>query len=177
VIVRRNQPDLYDWIASLFADPTFVTRTAADRGRHGDRKERRRLRSTTELCEYLDWPGVQQVIEIRRKTEQRDKTTEETRYAITSLPAAKAGPRRLLRLVRGHWAIENKLHYVRDVTFDEDRCTVRTGHAPQALAALRNFAIGVLHAARSDNIAAALRRNAARANIILRFVSQPPLIR
>ncbi len=79
-------------------------------------------------------------------------------------PAA-ASPSRLLELHRGHWGIENRLHWVRDVTFDEDRCQVRQGHGPQVLASLRNFAIGLLRplirGARTS-IAGALRYFAAR---------------
>ncbi len=78
------------------------------------------------------------------------------------LPPAAACPQRLLALWRGHWSIENRLHWVRDVTFDEDRCQVRVGAAPHVMAALRNLVISLLHLAGAPNIAAALRRNAAR---------------
>lgn len=103
--------------------------------------------------------------------------SQETRYAITSLPEDQAGPKRLLRLVRGHWAIENKLHYVRDVTLAEDASQVRTGHAPQVMAACRNFAIGLLHATGATNIAAALRRNAGRPASVLRWITTPSTTR
>jgi predicted transposase YbfD/YdcC len=75
-------------------------------------------------------------------------------------------PARLLALVRGQWEIENRLHWVRDVTFDEDRSQVRTGHAPRVMATLRNLAISVLRRAGATNIAAGLRwagRNPTRA--------------
>ena len=67
-----------------------------------------------------------------------------TVYAITSLSADEAGPECLLALSRGHWGIENKLHYVRDVTWREDQARTNAGHAPQALAALRNTALTII---------------------------------
>ena len=80
-------------------------------------------------------------------------------YAISSLPATDADARRLLSLSRGHWGIENRLHWVRDVTFDEDRSQVRTGAAPQVLAGLRNLVISLVRRAGHSNVAAALRRH------------------
>jgi predicted transposase YbfD/YdcC len=79
-------------------------------------------------------------------------------YAITSLTPVQAGPAEIARYIRGHWAIE-ALHHIRDVTYTEDASQVRTGNAPQAMASLRNLAIGILRAGRS-NIAKALRHNA-----------------
>jgi predicted transposase YbfD/YdcC len=81
----------------------------------------------------------------------------ETAYYVTSLLPGEASPARLAELIRGHWGIENRLHWVRDTTFDEDRCQVRTAAAPRVLAALRNLAIGALHHAGATNIAKALR--------------------
>ena len=81
-------------------------------------------------------------------------------YAITSLAFAQASPARLADLLRGHWAIENGLHYVRDVTFAEDGSQVRTGTGPQVMACLRNLAIGVLSRAGPTSLAAALRQHA-----------------
>jgi predicted transposase YbfD/YdcC len=66
---------------------------------------------------------------------------------ITSLTASQADPTLLARWIRGHWGIENRLHWVRDVTYDKDRSQVRTAHGPQVMAALRNLAITALHVA------------------------------
>ncbi|GHO71767.1 hypothetical protein KSC_106590 [Ktedonobacter sp. SOSP1-52] len=85
-----------------------------------------------------------------------NKTTREVVYLITTLSPHLAPPRRLLGLVRGHWCIENSLHYVRDVTFGEDRSRFRTGQAPQVMAALRNLAITLMH--RSDQFQIATTR-------------------
>lgn len=89
-------------------------------------------------------------------TELKGKVSSEVRYAITSLGESVEAAQ-LLRLVRGHWSIENRLHYVRDMTFGEDKSQVRTGSAPEVMAALRNVVIGVLRAAGWTNIAAGLR--------------------
>jgi Transposase DDE domain len=93
---------------------------------------------------HLAWPGAAQVARIERTREIGGKVSTETAYIITSLTAAEAGPERLLELSRTHWAIENRLHYVRDVSFNEDRCRVRAG--ARALAVIRNI---VLHLIRS----------------------------
>ncbi len=71
--------------------------------------------------------------------------------------SSKRGATRLLELVRGHWRIENSLHWVRDVVFDEDRSQVRTGNGPRVMASLRNLAISMLRLARASSIAKALR--------------------
>ncbi len=91
-------------------------------------------------------------------------------YGITSLDAGAGEAAQLLRLWREHWHIENRLHYVRDVTFDEDRSQVRVGRAPQVMAALRNVAISVLRLCGAENIAAACRRYAAQPALALAAV-------
>jgi predicted transposase YbfD/YdcC len=162
--VKDNQPELREAIATLFALPPPGERfgRVVSRTRHGDRREVRTLLASTALNDYLDWPHVGQVCVTVRAIAHKGQTRREVAYAITSLPPARATARRLLALWRGHWGIENRLHWVRDVTFDEDRCQVRTGAAPQVMAALRNTAIGALRRAGHTNIAAALRTYAAR---------------
>lgn len=92
------------------------------------------------------------------------KTSREVRYFITSAPRARAGAGRLLVWARGHWSIENRSHYVRDVARGEDarRIRIRKGSGPQVMAARRNAAIGFLRATGATNIAESLRRNASR---------------
>lgn len=112
------------------------------------------------------WPHLAQVarVERRRTVHRRGKVHSmvEITYAITSLPPARAGAQTPLGHLRGFWGIENKTHYVRDVTFDEDRSQVRTGAAPQAMAALRNLVLALLRRAGHPNMAAALRTYAGR---------------
>ena len=99
------------------------------------------------------------MLELQRHTTDLTGHTlrTEVAYGITSLTPTRAGPARLLRLLRGHWEIESTLHWVRDVTFDEDRSQVRTGHGPQVMASLRNLAISRLRVAGHRNIARGLR--------------------
>lgn len=113
---------------------------------------------------YLDWPGQQQVFRVEREVVHLStgEVEQETVYGVTSLGIARADAERLLQLVRHHWHIENRSHWVRDVTFDEDRSQVRVGSIPQVMAALRNTAIGLLRSTGATNIAAATRRMAAR---------------
>ncbi|WP_327723836.1 hypothetical protein [Streptomyces europaeiscabiei] len=87
-------------------------------------------------------------------------------YAITSLTVHQATAADLTERVRGHWAIENRKHHVRDVTFGEDASRVRTGSAPRAMASLRNLAIGALRLAGRDNIAEGLRHHG-------RYITRP----
>jgi predicted transposase YbfD/YdcC len=118
------------------------------------------MRVSTEMNAYLkDWPLVEQVAELTRTVTVRatGKTSQEVVYLLTSLTPAQASPQRLLALVRGHWSIENGSHYVRDVTFGEDRSRLRTGSAPHILAALRNLAITLIHRSGSSQIAATRR--------------------
>ena len=118
----------------------MLTRHETIEKRHG-RVEYRSLEATSLLCGYLDkWPHVSQVFRIVRR---RD-ASEETAYGITSLPAESAPAERLLEISRRHWSIENSLHYVRDVTFLEDRCRTRSRNKAQTLAAFRNLAITVI---------------------------------
>ena len=115
----------------------------------------------------LAWPHLAQVCRVERRRDGRRgghvvKTEVEVSYAITSLPPGRADAATLLRLLRGHWGIENRAHWVRDVTFDEDRCQVRSGAAPQAFAACRNLTIALLRRRGHANIAEALRTYAGR---------------
>ena len=157
--LKDNQPGVKEAVSLLFAEPpwgeNFAEATQEDR--HGDRWERRRLWASTALNGYLDWPGLAQVCCVERVVHHKGKTRRELAYAITSLPPERADATRLLGLWRGHWGIENRLHWVRDVVFGEDQSQVRTGSAPQVMAALRNLVIGMLRLGGVKNIAAALR--------------------
>jgi len=91
-------------------------------------------------------------MEIERIRAKGTKVTKEVVYAITSLSSDVSSPEKLLLYTRRHWAIENELHYVRDVAFDEDRCRVRNHRKAQILAAFRNTAIALLRGAGFANI-------------------------
>jgi predicted transposase YbfD/YdcC len=162
-VVKDNQPTLKADIALLFAEPPFgeVLDQVEDQSQHGGRKETRRLWASDVLVDYLQWPQVGQVGKLEREVTCKGKTTRETAYAITSLTPQHADARRLLELWRGHWHIENGLHWVRDVVYGEDRCRIRCGQAPRACASLRDLALGLLRRAGVTAITAALERHAA----------------
>ena len=147
------------------------TATTLDKG-HG-RRERRTLKATTGLNDYLDWPGVGQVGQIESEVVRDGKTSHETRYFITSVSRPRAGAPRLLVWARGHWSIENRTHYVRDVTFGEDASRIRKGSGPQIMASLRNAAIGFLRTTGATSIAEELRRNASRVADLFRKLGIP----
>lgn len=130
---------------------------------HG-RIETREIWTSTELNDYLTFPHVGQVFCIRRTTTDLDgncvrgrKHTIELVFGVTSLLANEANPQRILEANRGHWTIENRLHYVRDMTYDEDRSHVRTSNEPRVMATLRNVAISLMRLAKADSIASATR--------------------
>lgn len=114
------------------------------------------------LNDYLDWPEVGQVVELERVRVVAGKASVAVVQGITSLGRDQADAARLLELVRGHWGIENGLHFVRDVTLGEDACRVRTGAAPQVRAASRNAVVHLLAGVKAARKAAATRRFAAR---------------
>lgn len=126
---------------------------------------------------HTPWPHVHQICRLERHRvplRQGIPTGTprvEVTYYITSLPPERADAARLLALIRGHWGIENRVHYVRDVTFDEDRSTVRSGAAPQVMAAARNLVLALLRRQRHANVAAALRTYASRPRAAIYFVA------
>jgi predicted transposase YbfD/YdcC len=116
---------------------------------------------------------MQQVFVLRRETldVKKNKTTEEIACGLTSLDSKKADPVRILALNRNHWGIENRLHYVRDVTFEEDGSRIRTRNAPRVMASLRNLVISLLRLVGiNSSIPQALRQFAAKPNLALRLI-------
>lgn len=161
--VKDNQPALAADLALFFTAPPAPCRQAQTQDWQRGRHEVRDLMLSSDLSTYLEtqsrWPGIAQVGCLRRRVSvaATGHTREETVYLITTLSATHASPERILALLRGHWHIENRLHYVRDVTFGEDRSRLRSGDAPQILAALRNLAITLIHRSGSSDIAASRR--------------------
>lgn len=157
LIIKRNQPQLYQQLQTLPWGAVPVGDYTRNRG-HG-RDEIRRLRVLT--TPGLLFPHAVQALRITRRTRpigsRRWRTV--TVYAVTNLSAYQASPAHLADYLRGHWRIE-ALHHIRDVTYGEDACQVRTGTAPRAMSGLRNLAIGILRHHGVTNIAKALRHNA-----------------
>ena len=171
--LKGNQPELHAGVALLFERPVSAPVTVRQQNRHGDRLEVRELALSSDLNEWAQWPGLAQVGRLTCLRRRKGQTTTETSYIITSLSPKQVTPAQLLHLVRGHWGIENRLHWVRDVTFDEDRCQIRTGAAPQVMAALRNLVIGLFRFSGVRNIAAALRTHAWHAQRAIALVTTP----
>ena len=136
-------------------------------GKRSGRQEHRRLQASTRLAAYSDWPHLAQVCRLVRTTRRGGVETIEVDYAITSVPREQADAAQLLNWWRGHWGIENRSHYVRDVTLREDACQIRKGDAPQNLAALRNAIVSTLRLQGHANIAAALRKYAWKTQRVL----------
>lgn len=106
-----------------------------------------------------------------RRTEGQESV--ETVCAVTSLGRERASASRLLAIARGHWQIENRLHWVRDESLGEDACRARTGAAPEVLAGVRNAVLWLMRATGLTNIAAALRRHAAKPLEAIGLVMNP----
>jgi len=154
--VKGNQPTLHAACKSL--PWTQVRAHTAVTSGHG-----RRARRTIKVLTAPDWipfTGAAQVAQIRRTVTRHGRKSVEVVYVITSANHLTAPPATLAAWIQGHWGIENRLHWVRDVTFDEDRSQARTGNAPHVMATLRNTAISFLRLAGWTNIAAAPRHHA-----------------
>ena len=149
--VKQNQPALLAAIQLWFEKPLPLrgldNRQASQTNKAHGRLETRTLQATTELNTYLDWPGLHQVLRLERRwlTLKTGQLTVEVRYGMTSLAPQQADADRLLQLWRGHWTIENNLHWTRDVTFGEDDDKTWRDNAPQVLATLRNAVLSLLH--------------------------------
>ena len=168
-IIKDNQPETRQDIERLFApEPVvkgfspashddFDTAETVEKS-HG-RIERRTITVSSALKDFLKWPGVQQVFKLERHfVRVKDgKVMDAVIYGVTSLSAEEANPKRLLELIRKHWHIENRLHYRRDDTLKEDRCTLRTGHAAEAMAVINNLVLGLLLRRGIKNVADARR--------------------
>jgi predicted transposase YbfD/YdcC len=172
-VVKENQPQLREDIAAAFEPLPFVpgfhqgprnhpTARTLDKG--NGRLEERTIAATSELKGFLDWPGAEQVYKLDRRFVylKVNRVRQETSYGITSLSTEKADPSRLLELIRAYWGIENGLHYRRDVTFQEDRCRLRIGHAAHMMAALNNLAVGLIARSGYAEAPEARRRYCAR---------------
>ena len=181
-LVKGNQPHLFDDLRLLFAPPAPAKRAGegilrlpeqhaqtTEKG-HG-RVDIHSIRVSSELKGYSDWPGLEQVFEIRRRWQSKGEWHEAVRYGVTSLPATIAIPERLLKLKRGHWTIENGLHYVKDVTMGEDKSMTHCDNGPKIMAALRNTAVSLLRHAGFSTLAARMRYNSTHPQAALEVLS------
>ena len=175
-VVKGNQQQLRDDIADCF-DPRLVdsgvefdirSAKSVDKG-HG-RIEIRTARASKELAGVSDWPYLAQVLEIKREWLVKGKLRQDLRYGVTSLPSELVHVEQLAYYKRGHWGIENRLHWVRDVVMGEDACQIHKGQGPHIVAAIRNTVLNLLRLAEKRNITSQIRRNGARTSRILQFL-------
>jgi predicted transposase YbfD/YdcC len=175
---KGNQSTLTKDLHLFFTEPPvdcgdWRTAETLDAG-HG-RIEQRALIASTELHDFLarDWPRIGQAFRLRRRFHHPFKCTQQIVYGFTSLTSPQAGPERLLELMRAPWAIENKLHYRRDVTLREDACHVRKGQAPRTLAILNSVVLALFDWLEVANVASQMRLFAARPFLALRLFMVP----
>jgi predicted transposase YbfD/YdcC len=159
ITVKRNQPGLHARLAAL---PWRDVPTAHDQQEHGHGRTERRTLKVTAVARGLAFPHAAQAIQIVRRRKVKGKWSRETCYPVTSLTITHAAPGQLAAIIRGHRGIEDRLHWVRDTDFDEDRSQIRTAAGPQIMASLRNLAITILRRAGAASMAAALRYHARR---------------
>lgn len=164
LIAKANQPTLAEDIADLFED------RAPDRRRwqqakkwekaHG-RLEVREITVSPDLNEWFrkDWEGIEQVFRLERSVKclRTGKAHQEVVYGLSSLSLQQAPPERLLQLIRNHWAIENRLHWRRDVTLGEDACQTRRGSVPGLLAQLNSTVLALMDRIGVRNVARQMR--------------------
>jgi predicted transposase YbfD/YdcC len=187
MIVKHNQKTLYARLDALDWASVPITHRATDIG-HG-RRERRTIQ-VMDAPTDLGFPQAAQVFLIERYTTRtvRKRARGSRKYkkvqvrtaiavlGVTSLSAREAAPAHLAAYVRGQWSIENKIHWVRDVTFREDASQIRTGSRPRVMATLRNLVIGLIRQAGHTKIAATIRiiRNNPRLLITIMGLPQHP---
>ena len=156
--VKGNQPTLFQDIKLYFQDrqePDFIAYDPPDHGRI----ETRKIWTTTELNDYLDFPHVGQAFVIERESidKKSGEQSDDIAYGITSRTPQQAGAQRVMSINRGHWTIENSCHYILDWNFDEDRSRIRTGYGPENISRLRRFAIGVIKSKGVRSVAQKMR--------------------
>jgi len=168
--IKANSKRLYAEVCALNFDTRPIDAQTSDVG-HGRREKRTiKVMDAPEHIKAL-YPHVRQVFLIdryvtrkvrkRRKNSRKYTTVVVNSYisqvGVTSMTAREAGPEQLMAYIRGHWGIENKIHWVRDVTFREDASQVRTRARPRIMATLRNLAIGLIRQSGHAKIAATIR--------------------
>jgi predicted transposase YbfD/YdcC len=183
LLVKENQPTLYDAIRLLFDPPPslaalpLLDQRAAwtvDRG-HGRRDDVRQLVASTDLNDYGDWPGLAQVFRPRRTWREHGTPKQALHDGITSLSPQTGPPERLLALKRGPWVIENGLHRVKDVTLREDHSLIHQGQGPPVMALLRDAAVSLLRRAGVRQIAARLRYHSHHPAAAVALLVDPPV--
>jgi predicted transposase YbfD/YdcC len=157
LIVKGNQPSLHRQLRSVPWKQVPAADTTSNKG-HG-RVETRTVK-LIEIPAGIAFPNAALAIQITRTRRPfaHKRVSRETVYAVTDLTYDDTTAAELADAIRGHWSIENRLHWIRDVTFAEDHSQIRTGHGPQVMATFRNLAVSLHRLHGATNIAAACRR-------------------
>jgi predicted transposase YbfD/YdcC len=184
--VKGNQDTLEKNIRLFFKDPpfktSFQTHTTVDRWKGQVEQRIITVSSDPELLTYLSWPGLTHAWKMRKIVTK--KNAEGIKETITTVSVGIARipdeilvtgkiAEQIAGLIRGHWGIENRLHRTRDVTFNEDNCTIRKGHAPQTMAILKNIVTSLFHRGTVRSFPAAMRRFAAKPEELFSFLGLP----
>ena len=167
--VKNNQRALRERISSQ----TWASRPAQHVCREKRHGRTTTCQATTQTAQaWIDFPHAKQTMRLTRDrlNHKTGVTTREHVFVITSIPAEQATPEQLADYIRGHWGIENRLHWVRDVTFDEDRSQIRAGNVAHVMASVRNLTISIHRLAGAVNIAKALRHAMRNPNIAREFI-------
>jgi len=169
--VKDNQASLREDIRLLFeerGEPDFREPLTLAHGR----LEQRAIWTSTRLNGYLKFPGVGQVFCIERPVIEKKtgKTSTEIVYGLTSHTPETADAARVLAYNRRHWTIENGCHYILDWNWQEDRCTIRSGHGPENITALRRFAIGAIRSKSRDTVASTIQRLARNVRLVFDYL-------
>ena len=180
--VKNNQPGVRRTLKRLpWKDVPSVSSVDSSRGR--------RVRRTVKAAwapAWVDFPEAAQVLQVRRTRTTRNRkspgkngkakrTTVEVVYLVCSLPMEQAQPEQVAAWVQGHWGIKNRLHWVRDVVFDEDRHQLRTRNGPEIMAILRNLAIGLIRLVHGPGagIASTTRSLSRQPKPAIKLITQP----
>ena len=169
--VKANQSTLLQDIAFFFLnrkEPDYIDNAPADHGRI----ETRKIWTTTELNDYLDFPHVGQAFVIERHCiyKKSGKSSCEVSYGITSQSPEEADAQSVLETNRGHWVIENSCHYILDWNFDEDRSRISKGFGPENISRLRRFAIGVIKSKGVSSVAQKMRQLASNVRLVFDYL-------
>jgi predicted transposase YbfD/YdcC len=171
-VVKGNQQRLVEDIKLFFETPPFKAEIKQYQTleKNKGRVEKRSIWMSQDLTQYLDWPGLTHVFKVQRQRSDKNHNTTETIYGIASLPKQYSSIKNLSKYLRGHWSIENNLHRVKDVSFGEDKSTIKKGKAPQVMSMLRNLVISVFQRGEVKSYPQAFRRFSAHPEELFEFL-------
>ncbi len=179
--VKGNQDTLEKNIRLFFTDPPFQVNiqkhTTIDRWKGVKEVREVRVSTDPQLITYLSWPGVTHVWEMKKTVVKNGEKTVTISVGITRIPPGildkEKAAEQISGYIRGHWGIENRLHRQRDVVFNEDKSTIRKGHAPQTMAILKNIVTSIFHRGTVRNFKSAMRKFAADPEELFSFLGLP----